>query len=189
VSASRGAGHARAAGEAREAGAPLVAVLAGGRGRRLGGAKPGALLGGRPLIAYPLAAARAAGLEVVVVAKASTPLPPLEVDVWIEPDLPQHPLAGVVFALERAGRDVIAVAADLPFVTAAALLALDAEGGPHPLFARYSPGRLPALRAALADEAPAFSVHVDRDAGIDPALLFNVNSPEDLAAASDRLGH
>jgi len=35
----------------------LVAVLAGGRGRRMGGAKPLAELAGRPLVEHPLAAA------------------------------------------------------------------------------------------------------------------------------------
>jgi len=164
-----------------------VAVLAGGRGSRLGGSKPTALLGGRPLIAYPLAAAHAAGLDAVVVSKSDTPLPPLEIEIWIEPDLPRHPLAGIVFALERAGRDVLALAADLPFVTPEALLALDAEGGPEPLFARYSPRRLAELRAALDAEASAYSVHIPRDAGIDAQLLRNVNTPEDLAAAEAAL--
>jgi molybdopterin-guanine dinucleotide biosynthesis protein A len=52
----------------------IVAVLAGGRGRRLGGSKPLAQFGGAPLIERPLAAAREAGLDAVVVAKADTPL-------------------------------------------------------------------------------------------------------------------
>ena len=66
----------------------LVAVLAGGRGRRMGGPKALARARRRPLIARPLAAAAAAGLEAVVVAKAGTPLPPLGVPVWHEPDEP-----------------------------------------------------------------------------------------------------
>ena len=37
--------------------AVTVAVLAGGRGSRIGGDKALVQLGGRPLIAYPLAAA------------------------------------------------------------------------------------------------------------------------------------
>lgn len=52
----------------------LGAVLAGGRGSRLGGAKPTADLAGRPLISYPLAALAAAGIEPFVVAKPSTNL-------------------------------------------------------------------------------------------------------------------
>ena len=71
--------------------APLVAVLAGGHGRRVGGDKPALPLAGWPLIAWPLAAARAAGLEAVVVAKAATPLPELDVSVWVEPEQPSIP--------------------------------------------------------------------------------------------------
>jgi len=52
----------------------LGAVLAGGQGSRLGGAKPTADLAGRPLISYPLAALAAAGIEPFVVAKHSTDL-------------------------------------------------------------------------------------------------------------------
>jgi molybdenum cofactor guanylyltransferase len=52
----------------------LGAVLAGGRGTRLGGAKPTTELAGRPLISYPLAALTAAGIEAFVVAKPSTDL-------------------------------------------------------------------------------------------------------------------
>jgi molybdenum cofactor guanylyltransferase len=69
--ASRSSRGPRGAVGAREA---LGVVLAGGRGSRLGGAKPTAELGGRPLISYPLAALAAAGLEAVVVAKSDTDL-------------------------------------------------------------------------------------------------------------------
>jgi molybdopterin-guanine dinucleotide biosynthesis protein A len=55
----------------------LVAVLAGGRSRRMGAPKTLADLGGAPLIARPLAAAAAAGLEAVIVAKQDTALPAL----------------------------------------------------------------------------------------------------------------
>ena len=65
-----------------------VAILAGGRGSRIGGDKALVQLGGRPLISYPLAAAKAAGLDAVVVAKRNTKLPPLDVPVLLEPDAP-----------------------------------------------------------------------------------------------------
>jgi molybdopterin-guanine dinucleotide biosynthesis protein A len=67
--------HAKAEGSAAgPEGAPLGVVLAGGRGSRLGGAKPTAVLAGRPLISYPLVALAEAGLEAVVVAKPDTDL-------------------------------------------------------------------------------------------------------------------
>jgi len=83
------------------------------------GDEPPILIGHRGAAALApentLEALRAALGEVVVVAKRSTPLPELDVPVWIEPDEPRHPRAGIVHALERArGRSVLACAADLP---------------------------------------------------------------------------
>ena len=95
-------------------------VLAGGVGRRIGGDKAMVELEGRPLVLYPLAVLRAVLDEVVVVAKQSTILPPLDADVaiWLEADEPRHPLLGIVHALRCArGRPVIVVAGDMPFVT------------------------------------------------------------------------
>ena len=165
-------------------------VLAGGAGTRLGGAKPGASLAGHPLLSYPLAALSAVLEEVAVVAKADTDLPPVGdgVLIWREPDEPRHPLAGVVEALRRAeGRAVIVLACDLPLVTGELVRALaeaDAQGAPavvattsarglQPLCARYDPaGRMITQVQALA---PA-------TISVDPRLLRNVNSAEDLAA-------
>jgi molybdenum cofactor guanylyltransferase len=173
----------------------LAAVLAGGRGRRMRGAKTLAQLEGEPLIAWPINAAVAAGLEVVVVAKAGTPLPRLDVPVWHEPDEPVHPLLGIVTALERAERPVLAIACDMPFLTSDLLARLAA--GPEaavragdrvaPFPARYDPAHLPALRAALAREAPLQAtvaalgpVLLD---GVDDRVLANINTPEELANA------
>jgi molybdopterin-guanine dinucleotide biosynthesis protein A len=177
---------------------PLVAVLAGGAGRRMGAPKPLAPLGGRPLIAWPLAAAAAAGLGAVVVAKAGTALPPLDVPVWHEPDAPQHPLLGIVTALERAGGPVIAVGCDQPWVPPALLGALAAAHGPAaplvggepaPLPARYEPEALPALRSALAAEAPLrrtlAALHPARIAVADAGVLTSINTPAQLAAADE----
>ena len=172
----------------------LVAVLAGGRGRRLGGAKPVAELDGMPLVEWPLEAAREAGLEAVVVAKASTPLPPLAVPVWIEPDEPTHPLAGLVFALEQAGgRPVVAVACDMPHVGPELLARLAAADGiaaarlDHPFPGRYEPSALPVLRDALAREAPAREALAALEAaelGAPREALLGVNTPGELAAAA-----
>src|ERR1700722_18064825 len=113
----------------------IVAVLAGGRGERLGGAKPTASLGGRPLICHPLAAARDARLEAVVIAKRTTLLPTLTEIVLHEPERPRHPLCGVITALEYAATcsptpAVVLVACDMPFLNGALLrwLATEIDG-------------------------------------------------------------
>ncbi|HEX4467144.1 MAG TPA: NTP transferase domain-containing protein [Solirubrobacteraceae bacterium] len=203
-----------AAGDLRTAGMPgsgsaIVAVLAGGRGRRIGGAKPMRSLAGRPLIEYPLAAARKANIETIVVAKAATQLPDgLTAHVVLEPDEPHHPLTGAVAALEYATRvsasAVVMVGCDMPLVTAALLawiaempggaLLLELDGRTQPLPTRCLPRHAPLLREALEREAPL------REAlgALAPAILderalarfgearrlcFSVNSAEDLAAA------
>jgi molybdenum cofactor guanylyltransferase len=183
----------------------LGAVLAGGAGRRLGGAKATAELAGRPLIEYPLAALAAAGIEAVVVAKGDTELPALAVPVLTEPRQPRHPLLGIVTALRHAGgRPVLAVACDLPLLTPALLaelaagpgpLVLAAPGGdPQPLLGLYSPALLPDLEAALARQEPmrrtvaSLSPRLLADPDLvrfgDPAeLLLNVNDFSDLERA------
>jgi molybdopterin-guanine dinucleotide biosynthesis protein A len=185
---------------------PIGVVLAGGLGRRIGGAKAVVQLGGRPLISYPLAAMRAAVGEVAVVAKADTVLPALDgVAVWIEPASPRHPLVGIVHALRRAGgRPVLVCAADLPFVTAAALtqlaladpqgtpavIASSARGGPQPLLGCYQPTAAGLLAAAALTATGPVRAAVG---AIGPRLLeladgrvlFNVNSEADLARAED----
>jgi molybdopterin-guanine dinucleotide biosynthesis protein A len=189
--------------KAAEEGA-LGVVLAGGRGSRLGGAKPAAELAGRSLITYPLAALAAAGLEAAVVAKPDTDLPPLDIDVLAEPAEPVHPLAGIVSALRQTGRPIVVIGCDFPFVPAALLraladapeaLVLPAPGGDaQPLVARWTPALLPVLEEALDREEPlrrtvaALSPRLLEDAELapfgDPArVFFNVNTAADLRRA------
>jgi molybdopterin-guanine dinucleotide biosynthesis protein A len=183
--------------------APVGVVLAGGAGRRLGGDKAVVALDGRPLLEYPLRALRAAVRDVAVVAKRDTVLPPLgaDVELWLEPDEPRHPVAGIVAALRAAGgRPVLAVAVDLPFAgpglleriaTAGAdgglAVVPRADGRLQPLCARYEPGALdllagfdPGARATdlLARLRPAVLDVDDADA------FLNVNAAEDLLHAS-----
>lgn len=171
----------------------IVAVLAGGRGRRLGGEKAMASFSGAPLVMRPLAAARAAGLDAVVVAKPGTALP--DVLVWIEPEEPTHPLVGVVTALERGG-PIVAVACDQPWVTPELLRALADHDGPalavadEPFPARYEPSQLDVLRAALAAEAPLRRTLKELSPAVLGApreLVAGVNTPEELAAAERAL--
>ena len=158
------------------------AVLAGGRGTRMGGAKAMAPFRGAPLVMAPLAAARAAGLDAVVVAKPDTELP--DVPVWREQEAVAHPLAGLVAALEHG--PVVAVACDQPFVTPELLRALADHDGPaiaaagEPFPGRYEPSQLPVLREALAAEA-SLRATLGRLApavlGVPRELCASVNSP------------
>lgn len=148
-------------------------------------------LGGRPLVAWPLAAAEAAGLEVVVVAKPGSPLPPLDVAIWEEPEAPAHPLTGLVAALERAGRPIVALACDMPFVTSELIARLAAAQGVtaprgEAFPARYEPSALPVLRAGLTREAAVRDVLRELDVAAieaDAAALTGINDPEALAQA------
>jgi molybdopterin-guanine dinucleotide biosynthesis protein A len=174
----------------------LGAVLAGGAGTRVGGGKPSLPLCGRPLIAYPIAAMREAGLEPVVVAKDDTQLPPLDVPVVHDDSAILHPLAGVLAALDHAaGHDVIVVGTDMPDIPPQLLRRLAAaepgadvvvatvEGELQPLCARYGPGARDALARALADEAPMRATVAALDPVMvktDAAAVRNVNTLADL---------
>ena len=173
----------------------LAVVLAGGLSRRMGTAKATVLLGGRPLIAWPLAAAAAAGLEAVVVAKPGSALPPLEVPVWDEPEAPSHPLTGLVAALERAAGPVVVLACDMPFVSPGLIARLAAAKGVaapagEAFPARYEPSALPVLRAGLAREAAVRAVLAELGAApveADAKELVGINDPEALARAEAAL--
>lgn len=191
---------------------PIGVVLAGGAGRRIGGAKAIVELHGTPLVEYPLRALQAVLAEVVIVAKQGTALPPLPgVPIWIEPAEPRHPLAGIVHALEGAGaavgaREILVSAGDLPFV-GPDLVELLAHTGAHgapavvprvggrmqPLLARYAPAAYEPLAAALRCDPPpsvteAVTALRPRVLELDDAQpFFNVNAPEDLLTAAGLL--
>lgn len=173
----------------------------------MGGSKAATQVNGRSLIAYPLHALREALGRAVVLAKAETALPPLpDVEVWVEPGEPQHPLAGLVHALRMAqSRPVLICACDLPLVTAevvSELAQIDAGDAPaviardgssiQPLLGCYRPESLPRLAAALED--PHTSL-INAVSGLgpafydvaDPEILFNVNTPEEALEASTLL--
>lgn len=183
--------------------AVTVAVLAGGRGTRIGGDKALTRLNGRPLIEYALRSARCAGLDACVVAKRDTRLPPLDVPILVEPDQPVHPLHGIVTAVRR-HQTVIALPCDMPLIPPSVLarlaasktqVMLAAPGEPFPAF--YASSTLPSLERALAKEASLRSALEALTApalgGVAPALLLSVNSSEDLELAlvglAQALGH
>ena len=182
----------------------IAALLAGGRGRRMGGGKPARELAGRPLAAWSAEALRAACERVVIVAKASTELPTLPgVERWDEPDAHHHPARGIAFALERAGEPVLVCAADMPFVTAEACRDVAeglgrgapaavavADGVLQPVFAAYGPGALEVLRDSPPD-APLTGTVGRLDpvlVEVEPRVVRSVDTVEELARAEAELG-
>jgi molybdenum cofactor guanylyltransferase len=183
---------------------PVGVVLAGGLGRRMGGAKATVELAGRPLICYPLEAMAAALDEVAVLAKADTELPSLPgATIWVEPQVRHHPLVGISQALALAsGRPVLVCAVDLPFVSpelvkrlatedpagASAVLA-SSRGAMQPLLGCYQPSALDMLGPAL--DRPLRQLVAEIKPQLleveDPYELFNVNAPDDLLRAAARL--
>lgn len=184
---------------------PLGAVLAGGRGSRLGGKKATAELRGRPLLDWTVEALRRTVEDVVVIAKEATPLPPTDAPVWRSEPPDFHPRHGLVSALRGArGRPVVVVPVDMPLVPEAlieTMLALvddgasaaipEAGGHIHPLCAAYHPSALAPLESADRDEPlkrtldrlGAAVVSAEHLGG----RLLNINTPADLATAERML--
>lgn len=174
------------------------AILAGGAGTRLGGVSKATLeLEGRPLAAYVATALGELCERVAIVCKPDTELPELPgVERWDEPAEPQHPLTGIVHALDQADGPVLVCATDMPWVTADACRSLlDAapgavaavavgEGEMCPVFGVYAPDALDVLRTAPPD-APLRETVAALDparVALPPAVLRSVNRLEDLAS-------
>jgi molybdopterin-guanine dinucleotide biosynthesis protein A len=180
-----------------------AAILAGGRASRLGGEKAAVELAGRPLISYPLEAARMAGLEPFAVTKPDSRLPDLDCEVVHEPPEPSHPLVGAIAALDAAPDRVLLLGCDMPFLTGELigwLASLEAPavasvaGRLEPFIGIYDAGAADGFEHALAAEDSLQRAV----AGLEPRLIteselgrfgsperlaFNVNSPDDLLRA------
>lgn len=145
--------------------ATLLGVLVGGQGRRMGGVDKASLRtpdGSETLLARLLRIGRSQQLECVVVGGAARP------DVRVLADRPAGagPIGGLHALLEYAGeRSVIALACDMPYVSAAlvarlasavssapVLAARDPQVGKwQPWFARYAaPAAIGPVREAIA---------------------------------------
>lgn len=178
-------------------------MIAGGRGRRLGGAKATAELEGRPLLSHALAVLRAVTDEIAVVAKPGTALPDdlHGAERWHDDQAGFHPRHGLVTALRRAaGAPVLALAVDLPRVTpddlhrllgaatTSSAVASDPTGRLQPLLAVYTPDALATLESAPPDEPLTRTVRRLRPVLVDvpSRSLVNVNTPDDLSDAARR---
>lgn len=189
------------------AAAMLVVILAGGEGRRMGGAKPLRRMGGETLIARATALARSWASEVRLAVRSAgqvlgSDLPLLSDDPAIE-----GPLAGLKSALVAArstgAAEVLTIPCDAPFLPgdlaprlraarAGKGAAVAASGGQlHPTCALWDARSLDALPAYLARgrrSLAGFAEAVGLVAVDWPERCFvNVNTPDDLAAAERRL--
>lgn len=185
-----------------------LAILAGGRATRMGGATKALLeLDGERLVDHQLRVARPLFAEILVCASEAAPYASLGLPVVPDETPGQGPLAGILAALEaaRASR-VVVVACDMPALTVEALGAVAdpsapedivvpvAGGRPEPLCARYGRACAPVIRRRLAAGQrkvadlladPALSVRrwvVPDDAD----FLANCNTPQDLARLARR---
>ena len=162
---------------------------------------------GQSLLERTAAAALAAGMPVLVVGRlqpADWTLGAVDFVGDASPDL--GPLGGLHTALKRANGPVLALACDLPRLTADALLWLkesqSEREGEHglvvvnsgrwePLFSVYTSACLPLIEEKMLEgrlslhgliEAGHFGM-AEAPAWIEP-LLFNVNTPEELRRIS-----
>jgi molybdenum cofactor guanylyltransferase len=184
--------------------AVAAAILAGGRGKRLGGTEKGLIaIGGEPIVLRQLRVLAPLVAERIIVAGDLAPY--ADFDARLVNDLHPGggPLAGLEAALSATTADELLVfACDLPFLDVALVTALrDAppaeavvarlDGKAQPLAARYARTILPRVQRRLSKDKLRM---LDLVAELDPQwvdfpagtrALFNVNTPEQLARAEE----
>jgi molybdenum cofactor guanylyltransferase len=180
-----------------------VGVLVGGASSRMGRTK--ALLDapeGGTLLARAIALAHAVGAEPVIVGRRDDV--PALATVIDDVRADRGPLAGLVSLFEHAGdRQVVALACDMPFVTAPLLARLLAappalaiaprrDGRWEPLFARYDAARaLPLARGRLDADQCSLQGLLDAlratellTTSAERALLADWDTPSDVMRSS-----
>ncbi len=186
-------------------------VLAGGKSSRMGRPKAMLPFGGEPLVVHVV---RRLGLlfpDVVVVAAPGQELPELPVTLVRDDVAYQGPVGGIVYGLRECGSAAAYVTScDVPFLSLALVSHLASrlpghdvvvpnwEGRPQPLHAVYRRSVLPLLEGQLErgelrpvflyDKVRTLRVAEDEIRTVDPDGLsfFNMNTPEDYAAALAR---
>jgi molybdopterin-guanine dinucleotide biosynthesis protein A len=181
-------------------------VLAGGQGRRLGGVRKPALdVGGRRLLDIALDAVSGAETTVVVGAV----LPTARTVSWTqETPAGGGPVAALAAAMAQVrSATVVVLAADLPFITAAAVeallsgrgdaaaaIAVDESGRDQPLIGCYDRARLAgavppdppgaSMRSLLADLEHSRPLERLRLGG-DPPVTWDCDTADDLSRAQE----
>lgn len=186
-------------------------MLAGGRSSRMGTPKALLPFDGEPLIVHIVRRLERLCSEIVVVAAPEQELPPLPATLVRDEVAFQGPVGGITYGLGAAHGDVCFVTScDSAFLnTALVAHLLDEMTGfdvvvPHwqdrlePLHAVYRRSVLPLLREQLArqelrpvylfDKVRTRRIDEDEIRQFDPEGLsfFNMNTPEDYAAALER---
>lgn len=180
-----------------------VVILAGGEGRRIGGGKPLLRLGGRSLIEHAIARARSWNVELAISVRSADQIDVPGIPLLVDPPGLEGPLGGLASALSFGRETVLTIPCDAPFLPddlpgrlAAALTghaaALAASNGHvHPvcgLWRTEARARLDTYAASGRRSLIGFAEAIGF-ATVEwlDAAFFNVNSPEDLAAAEARL--
>ena len=187
-----------------------VAILAGGAGSRIGGAKPLRLLAGIRLIDRALLLARGWSDTIVIAVREAGQVAPGPARCIVDAEGIEGPLGGLASALEFAADDdadaILTIPADMPFLPCDLAPRLEAtlgdrmvavaasHGMVHPVCALWRPRALAELPAYLATGrrslrgfAKRLGYAVVEWAAHDGDPFFNINSAEDLLAAKTRL--
>jgi len=190
-------------------------IIAGGRSRRLGVDKRFLEIGGRTCLQRVLDAYQGLFDDILIAADAVEPFQSLGVRVVVDLIPGRATLGGLYTGLHyAAGARVFAAAADMPWISPAAIqvvlahaergdIVVPVVGGKlQSLHAVYSKACLPVLQSLVASdrlkvqdlcEHPTLTVHRIPEAAfmtVDPALrsFFNINTPDDLAQARKWIG-
>ncbi len=184
-------------------------ILAGGRGRRLGGVSKALLsVGERRIIDRQLTTLRSVVDHVAIVADDHMQFADLGVPVWPDTLPGAGPLGGILTALLNATTSqVLVVAGDMPFLNTRVLTHLLEAGrrvdvaiprtddGLHPLCASWGSGCISPIRRHIEagmlkvlETLPKLNVHEvtsEELLALDPenTALFNVNTPDDYERA------
>lgn len=186
---------------------PIVAVLAGGAGRRIGGDKPLRRLNGRRLLDHTLEKAHAFAGSVILVVREPVQAEGFAETVVLDTPQIEGPLAGLLSALTWAAdagvERVLTLPCDMPRLPADLLsrlepaltpdmgVAVAASGGRlHPICALWRTTAIPVLRRRVGEGRLSLQglseavgrVVVEWPADEDDAFV-NINTAADLALA------